>query len=190
MPGFKRQVEWSKNMDTSPDSQSQSTRHKILRLLKLSGPQSVKDLARTLAISSMGIRQNLISLEAAGWVRHYQKQRGVGRPGFVYALTEKGDEEHFPRTYASETISLLEAVQDLEGDDGLKKIFERRTEKQAAGYRARISSEDLEERVSELAVIRTEQELFHQVLEGADVTRERHILSGDLTCTYAIRRRH
>jgi predicted ArsR family transcriptional regulator len=180
-----------------------------------------------LAISSMGIRQNLISLEAAGWVRHYQKQRGVGRPGFVYALTEKGDEEHFPRTYASETIALLEAVQDLEGEGGLKKIFERRTEKQAASYRTRISSEVLEERVSELAAIRTEegfmaewekvsddlfflrehncaiyqiagecvqacafeQELFHQVLEGADVTRERHILSGDLTCTYAIRRR-
>jgi predicted ArsR family transcriptional regulator len=125
-------------------------------------------------------------------------------------------------------LGLLEAVQDLEGDDGLERIFERRSEKQAVGYQARISSEDLEERVSELAVIRTEegfmadwekvsddlfflrehncalyqiagtcaqvcafeQALFHQVLEGADVIRERHILSGDLTCTYAIRRRH
>ncbi len=34
-----------------------------------------------------------------------------------------------------------------------------------------------------------EHELFCQVLDGANVTRETHILSGDLSCTYVIKRR-
>ena len=214
-------------MDSFLFSQSQDTRHKILFLLKVSGPKTVKELTKALAISLMGTRQNLVSLEGAGWVRHHQEQRGLGRPQFVYALTEKGDEQHFPRTYAPEMIGLLKAIQDLEGAAGLDRIFEQRTEQLVTEYRTRIASEDLEERVKGLASIRTEEgfmaeweqenensfvlrehncaiykvasnceqacvfeyELFGRVLDCANVTRETHILSGDLTCTYIIQRR-
>jgi predicted ArsR family transcriptional regulator len=214
-------------MDSSLNSQSHATTYKILYLLKVSGPKTVKELAEALAISLMGIRQNLISLEGAGWIRHYQEQRRLGRPHFVYALTEQGDEQHFPRIYAQEMIGLLKAIQDLEGTAGLDRIFEQRTEQLVTEYRARISSEDLEERVEGLASIRTEEgfmaewerenensfvlrehncaiyqvascceqacifehELFCRVLDRANVTRERHILSGDLTCTYIIQLR-
>lgn len=214
-------------MDSSLFSQPQDTRYKILYHLKVGGPKTVKELAKALAISSMGVRQNLISLEGAGWIHHFQEQRGLGRPQFVYALTERGDEQHFPRTYAPEMIGLLKAIQDLEGTAGLDRIFERRTEQLVKEYRARVSSEDLEERVKGLASIRTEEgfmaewekededsfvlrehncaiykvasncdqacnfenELFCRVLDRANVTRETHILSGDLTCTYVIQRK-
>jgi predicted ArsR family transcriptional regulator len=144
-------------MDSLLNPQLQDTRYKILYLLKVGGPKTVKELAEALAISSMGIRQNLISLEGAGWVRHKQEQRGMGRPKFVYALTEQGDERHFPRTYALEMVGMLKAIKDLEGDAGLDRIFEQRTEQLATEYRTRNSSEDLEERVKELASIRTEE---------------------------------
>ncbi len=214
-------------MDSSLNPQLQDTRYKILYLLKVSGPKTVKELAEALVISSMGIRQNLLSLEGAGWVRHNQEQSGVGRPKFVYTLTKQGDEQHFPRSYAPEMIGMLKAIRDLEGDAGLDRIFEQRTEQLATEYRARNSSEDLEERVKGLASIRTEegfmadwekenedvfilrehncamyqvasnceqvcafeQELFCRVLDDANVTREAHILSGDLNCTYVIQRR-
>jgi DeoR family suf operon transcriptional repressor len=214
-------------MDGFLDSQPQDTRYKILYLLKVSGPKTVKELAKALAISPMGIRQSLISLEGAGWIRHHQEQRGLGRPQFVYALTDQGDEQHFPRTYAPEMIGMLKAIKDLEGATGLDRIFEQRTEQLVTEYRARISSEDLEERVKGLASIRTEEgfmaewakesensfvlrehncaiyqvasnceqacisehELFCQVLDYANVTRETHIFSGDPNCTYVIQRR-
>ena len=214
-------------MDSSLNSQSHDTRYKILYLLKVSGPKTVKELAEALAISSMGIRQNLISLEGARWIRHYQEQRGLGRPQFVYALTEQGDEQHFPRTYAPEMIGMLKAIRDLDGASGLDRILEQRTEQLETEYRTRISSEDLEERVKGLALLRTEEgfmvewdkenensfvlrehncaiyqvasnyeqacnfeyELFCRVLDSANVTRETHILSGDLSCTYVIQRR-
>ena len=214
-------------MDSSLNSQLHDTRYKILYLLKVSGPKTVKVLAEAVAISSMGIRQNLISLEGAGWIRHYQEQRGLGRPQFVYALTEQGDEQHFPRTYAPEMIGMLKAIRDLDGTGGLDRIFEQRTEQLVTEYRTRIASEDLEEQVKGLASIRTEEgfmaeweqenedsfilreyncaihrvasnceqactfehELFCQVLDRAKVSRETHILSGDLSCTYVIKRK-
>lgn len=214
-------------MEGSPDSRQQDTRYRILHLLKVSGPQTVKDLAAALGISSMGVRQHLVFLEGAGWIRHRQTQRGLGRPEFVYALTKRGDEQHFPRAYGPQMIGLLSAVRELDGSDGLDRIFEKRTEQLAAEYRERIKSDDLEERVRALADIRSEEgfmagwkreskdmfrlwehncaifevarscnqactcehELFCQVLEGADVARESHILSGDPRCTYVIRRK-
>jgi predicted ArsR family transcriptional regulator len=90
-------------------------------------------------------------------IHHYQEQRGVGRPQFIYALTEKGDEESFPRTYAPEMIGLLEAIEGLEGAAGLDRIFEQRTEQLVEEYRGRMPGEDLEERVKGLASIRTEE---------------------------------
>jgi DeoR family suf operon transcriptional repressor len=213
-------------MDSSLNSQQQDTRYRILYLLKVIGPQTVKELAAPLAISSMGIRQHLVFLEGAGWIHHHQKQRGLGRPKFVYTLTEKGDEQHFPRAYAPQMVGLLRAVQELDGADGLDRIFEQHTEQLVTEYRDRISSEDLEERVKGLASIRTEEgfmaewekenedsfvlwehncaihqvahncaqaciyehELFCRVLDGADVTRESHILSGEPKCSYVIQR--
>lgn len=144
-------------MESSLDSQPQGTRYKILYLLKMSGPKTIRELAKELMISSMGTRQNLISLEGAGWVRHYQEQRGLGRPQFIYALTEQGDEQNFPRTYAPEMIGLLKAIQSLDGIPGLDRIFEQHTQKLVTEYRARISSDILEDRVKGLALLRTEE---------------------------------
>ncbi len=213
-------------MDTPAKSQPQGTRHRILHLLKVRGPRTTRQLAEALALSSMGIRQHLISLEGSGWVRRHLEQRGVGRPQFVYALTEHGDEQSFPRAYASEMNGLLRAIEELDGAAGLDKVFEERTQQLASAYRARISSDDLEERVRALTSIRTEegfmaewekngedtfilhehncavyqvasscdqvcfyeQELFCRVLDGADVTRISHILSGEPRCTYLIQR--
>jgi predicted ArsR family transcriptional regulator len=191
------------------------------------GPKTVKKLAAALEISSVGIRQHLIFLEGAGWIRRHQEQPGLGRPQFVYALTEQGDEQHFPRAYAPEMVGLLKAIQELEGADGLDRVFEQRTKQLVAKYQERILSEDLEKRVRELAAIRTEEgfmaeaqkqtedvfvlwenncaiyqvacsceqacifegELFGRVLDGVEITRESHILSGDPRCTYLIRRK-
>lgn len=144
-------------MNSTPTSRPGDTRYKILHLLKVNGPKSVRELADALGLSSMGIRQNLISLEGAGLIHHYQEQRGVGRPQFIYALTKEGDEEHFPRAYAPELMGLLAAIEDLEGAAGLDRIFEQRTEQLVEEYRGRMPGEDLEERVKGLASIRTEE---------------------------------
>lgn len=204
----------------------QNTRRRILELLKRQGPLSAAVVGKELRITSMGARQQLHALEGDGLVEHRVEQRGMGRPGYYYCLTELGD-ELFPRTYPQMATSLLETIRILDGERGIERIFRKRTEQLEGEYRARMAEKDLEERVAELARIRSEQgymadwkklnkdtflmrehncaicqvarqctqacsyelELFRRVLDDTHVTREAHILQGDRTCTYLIRRK-
>ena len=208
------------------ERQTQDTRRKILQLLKLKGLVTADELSQALKITSMGVRRHLITLERDGLIKYKTEQRGMGRPSYVYALTELGD-ELFPRTYSQFVNSFLDAIKALDGEGGMERIFEKRTEWLEAQYHARLIDKDLENQVKELAYIRTEEgymadweklnentfilrehncaicqvarhcsyacsyelELFRRVLKEAEVTREKHIMKGDLTCTYVIRRK-
>lgn len=213
-------------METIATYHMPETRRKILELLKLHGPMTAHQLAKALGMTAMGVRGHLALLERDGLIRHETVQKTLGRPSYVYTLTEQGD-ELFPRTYAQFAESLLEAFKALEGPEALERLFDHRTELLATQYRARLNGKSLRERVAELARIRTEEgymaeweelnknkflltehncaicqiahtcptacrhelELFRQVLDDATVTRDKHIIKGDSTCTYVIRPR-
>lgn len=213
-------------MEAILERQMQDTRRKILQLLKLRGGMTADELSQALQITSMGVRRHLSTLERDGFIKYQTQQRGLGRPSYVYALTELGD-ELFPRTYPQFVNSFLDAIRALDGEGGIERIFAKRTEWLKTQYRARMADKDLENQVKELAQIRTEEgymadwqrlnentfilrehncaicrvasqyrqacnyelELFRRVLKEAEVTREKHIMRGDLTCTYVIRRK-
>jgi predicted ArsR family transcriptional regulator len=132
------------------------TRRKVLECLKQEGPLTAEALGKLLNITSMGARQQLHALERDGLVEHQTKQKEMGRPGYHYALTSRGD-ELFPRTYPQMANSLLETVRMLDGEKGLDRLFRKRTETLSAQYRSRMVNKNLEEKVKELAAIRSEE---------------------------------
>jgi predicted ArsR family transcriptional regulator len=143
-------------MKTGSDTRKEDTRHKILELLKVGGPQTVDELSAKLKISSMGVRQHLVSLESEGLIEHHSEKRGIGRPSYVYSLAEQGD-ELFPRRYAQLALDLLETVRALDGREGLERLFEARIQQNARRYLARLEGKSLKAQVRELARIRTEE---------------------------------
>ena len=143
-------------MQTVPKLLLQDTRRKILDLLKKKGPQTVQVLSRTLGITSMGVRQQLNVLERDGLIQYRVEPRGLGRPGYVYMLTGLGD-ELFPRTYPQFAGSVLETVKLLDGEEGIERIFAKRTDLVQQQYEKRMAGKDLERQVQELAQIRTEE---------------------------------
>jgi len=94
------------------------TREKILMLLKKKGPLSIEDLGKELNITSMGIRQHLLSLERRGLIVYSTKRQGIGRPAFMYMLTDYAD-DLFPKSYHE---FLIGTFKDIEKHDGRKKI--------------------------------------------------------------------
>jgi predicted ArsR family transcriptional regulator len=94
------------------------TREKILILLKKKGPLAIEDLGKELNITSMGIRQHLLSLERRGLIAYSTKRQGIGRPAFMYTLTDNAD-DLFPKAYPE---FLIEAFKDIEKHEGRKKI--------------------------------------------------------------------
>lgn len=141
-------------MNTLAKQLMRNTRRRVVELLKLQGTMTTEELGRKLRITSMGARGHLINLEREGLVERQPEQRGRGRPSYVYALTERGD-EFFPRTYDQLADSLLDALRSLEGEAGLDRLFERRTAELEAQYRVHLDGKPLRDRVRKLAQIRT-----------------------------------
>jgi iron-sulfur cluster biosynthesis transcriptional regulator SufR len=143
-------------IETKKLAPTTNTRERVLHLLKLKGSMTADQIADELGITSMGVRRHLITMERDGLLQYRVKQRGQGRPGFVYSLTERGD-EFFPRTYPQWANSLLDTVRALDGDKGVERLFDKRTEELSRQYRQRLLGKNLQEKVTELAKIRSEE---------------------------------
>ncbi|GAB4388345.1 MAG: hypothetical protein Kow0025_07040 [Thermodesulfovibrionales bacterium] len=113
-----------------------STKQKILMLLKKNESMTVADLSRQMGITPMAVRQHLMALEKKNFIRYDVKKYGIGRPVFLYSLTDKAD-SMFPKGYAKFITEVLEAVEKTEGKKKLDKIFKARNERllaEAEGY--------------------------------------------------------
>lgn len=104
------------------------TRRNIILLLRKSGGMSIEELSKKINITPMGIRQHLLSLENRGIVSYVTKKHGIGRPGFVYRLTEMAD-ELFPKSYDSFAVGMLKDIEKYEGREKIDKIFRWRRER-------------------------------------------------------------
>jgi predicted ArsR family transcriptional regulator len=98
------------------------TRRSIMTLLKVSGGMSIDELSKKISITPMGIRQHLLSLEKRGVVTYIAKKHGIGRPGFVYMLTDAAD-ELFPKSYDRLVLDILREVKKNDGQEKVNKIF-------------------------------------------------------------------
>lgn len=97
-------------------------------LLKKKGSMSVEELSKEINITSMGVRQHLLILERNGIVEHITMKQGVGRPGFLYKLTESA-ENLFPKRYHNLLIDTLSDIAEKEGRERIMDIFKRRRER-------------------------------------------------------------
>lgn len=133
-----------------------STRDQILMILKTDGPQTVDMLSRKLGITPMGARQHLTILEGDALVHVTRERRGVGRPAFLYHLTE-GGRERFPRNYDGLAKELLDALATLDGDEKVNELLRFRWKQFAAQHGPALANKSLPERVAELARIQNEK---------------------------------
>lgn len=144
--------------DTNP-----TTRRQIMTMLRKGGPRNAFDLARQLGISDIAVRRHLNNLERDRLVRVESVRQAMGRPTFVYSLTEAA-EDLFPKHYADIALEFLVDVEDLQGEAAIDALFERREERLERKYAERMGSvshpagkADLAPRVAELAAIQDER---------------------------------
>lgn len=98
------------------------TKNSIIILLKKSGGMTIEELSKLVEITPMGIRQHLISLEKKGVVTYTAKRQGIGRPGFIYKLTEVAD-TLFPKSYDNFAVETLKDIEKNEGRSKIDEIF-------------------------------------------------------------------
>lgn len=138
---------------------------RILNYLKSRGPQSVRLLAKELAITTMGVRQHLTELAAQGLVSATAEARQRrGRPLRLWKLTEAGH-ARFPDNHALVTLELIDVIRERLGESALNELVDARGEQLGRQYAAALtdSGEELSDRVQALARLRSEEGYMAEV---------------------------
>ncbi|MGD9892020.1 MAG: helix-turn-helix transcriptional regulator [Dehalococcoidia bacterium] len=126
--------------------QIQSSKVRILAVLKRCGPRGVDDLATELHLAPMTVRQHLTALERDEMVSVTEQRNGAGRPRHLFSLTDRGDSA-FPRRYDRFAAMLLAEVQDLDAaipvqsecTDRMGQILDRIARREALPHVERLS---------------------------------------------------
>lgn len=143
-------------MGAQPTSKPKA-RDQILHLLKTGGPQESTELANSLGISAMAVRQHLYAFQKNGWVDFSESPRPMGRPAKLWRLTETA-EQFFPDRHNDLLVNFIEGIQDTLGGDQLDRVLQHRAKQQIDHYGAKLDScPDLESKVQYLAELRSEE---------------------------------
>lgn len=137
-------------------ARNSSTRNEILHMLKLHGSLTVSEMAVRLQITEMAIRRHLSTLERDNLIESKMVRQSMGRPTNVYSLTEESD-HMFPRHYSDFALDFLQDIEDLEGEEKIKSLFQRREQRLSDKYKKQVKGDTLEKKVKQLAVIQNEK---------------------------------
>ncbi len=149
-----------------------TTRGQIIDILQRQKRATVEELALSLGLAAPTVRRHLDVLQRDNLVGFRVIHRKLGRPHYVYFLTE-GGQEQLPRNYHHLVAGLIAEMQnltatDLRGLDGkglLVLTMRRVAERMAASYSYRVAGKDLRERVAELVRILNEEGYFSEYYE-------------------------
>jgi len=140
---------------------------KILQLIKTNGAVTVKQLAQELAMTTMGARQHLQTLESEGVLTFEDRKVKVGRPTRHWLLTSQGHQE-FSDRHSELTIQVIDAVENLFGAEGVQKVADEREKQTFQSYLSQLRDcTDLETRLRKLVELR-EQEGYMAELEKTE----------------------
>ena len=92
-----------------------------------------------------------------GHVEHEERPVPIGRPAKHWRLTREAD-QFFPEAYADFNVSIIDALRDTFGDEGVEQVLSSRCVRQRKDYAKRIKPTDsLEKKLKELARVRAEE---------------------------------
>ncbi|MDC6111728.1 helix-turn-helix transcriptional regulator [Serratia rubidaea] len=133
---------------------AQSVSDRLLKLLKVRGPQQATEAGKVLGTTGEAARQQFVKLAKEGLVEARAETRGVGRPVQLWHLTPAGNAQ-FPDAHPELTVQLLRTVRDKLGEQALDVLIESREQETRINYKqAMIGAVTLQERVARLAKVR------------------------------------
>ena len=134
----------------------------IILHLKRSTGMSVNELARTMKMSYMGVKQHCVAMEKKGLLDTWRRPKATGRPEKLYRLTRK-TEPLFPQTGNELTLDILLTAQKVYGETAPQKLLFSFFQARGDRYLAKLRGKSVIERAEELAKLRTTEGCFSRV---------------------------
>jgi len=153
----------------------ESTRQTLLGILRKRKQATVDQLTRELGLAPATVRRHLDILMRDNYVTAVQKRRDIGRPHYVFSLTDQGD-DLFPRNYIRLTNRIIEELvslgpEETKGKGGVDLagvIFEKMAEHVAQTYAGRISGTTLKERAQEVVSLLANEGMFFELRKAKE----------------------
>ncbi len=142
--------------NSQPNQKKRTTREIILHTIKSSPQSTVEELAEAADISPVTVRHHLNALQAEGAIELATIRRKVGRPYYVYSLSERG-QELFPKRYVRLTSRLLDEMKDRLPEKLLAEIFEGVVDTVLREHRGEFEHLSLEQRLDYLVNLLSEE---------------------------------
>jgi len=116
-------------------------------LLATRGEATVAEIAGELGMNQANIRRHLEVMRAEALVDVTMRRHDIGRPAYVYRLTERAEEmsAHYPRL-VNRMVHRITSLPDG-GKELLSQVFEGVAEDIAGVYRSRVNGATVKERV-------------------------------------------
>lgn len=143
-------------METDTISKKRTTRDVILHGIKSAPNSTVEDLADLANVSPVTVRHHLNALLADGTIESNAVRRKVGRPYFVYSLSEKG-QELFPKRYVRLTSRLLDEMKDRLPGEVIDQLFDGVVNSVLEEHSGQFEQLPLEERLDYLVELLAEE---------------------------------
>lgn len=159
----------------------ETRRTQILNIIQRRDGASVEQLAAELDLAPATVRRHLDILQRDGLARFTEAHGGVGRPRYVYTLTQEGQEQ-LPREYHRLAQRFMEEVgtlsaQDLQeladGKSLVDLVVRRIADHKAAQYAGQLAGKDFDGTVQETARILTKEHYAADVQQTPDGYRIR-----------------
>jgi predicted ArsR family transcriptional regulator len=148
----------------------ENTRQTLLGILRRRKQATVEELTRELGLAPATVRRHLDILMRDNYVTAVPKRRDIGRPHYVFSLTDQG-EDLFPRSYVQLANRIIDELVNLSPEETGGKsgvaladaIFEKMAEHVAQTYAGRISGKTLKERTQEVISLLASEGMFFEL---------------------------
>src|SRR5690625_4751948 len=122
------------------------TKQKLLNILKKDHRCTIKDIMVYFTISEIAVRKHIHELEQQGFIRKISNKQDIGRPFYMYELTDKGHKT-FPNQYEKLPLELLRDLEDLQGTKMVDSLLEKRMERETSFFKQEIKTEDFDDKI-------------------------------------------
>ncbi len=143
-------------MDVLENRKKRTTRDIILHSIKQSPQSTVEELAEAADVSPVTVRHHLNALQAEGTIEAASIRRKVGRPYYVYSLSERG-QELFPKRYVRLTSRLLDEMKGRLPEEVINEIFEGVVNTVLEDHRGEFEHLPLEQRLDYLVKLLSDE---------------------------------
>lgn len=146
-----------------------STKDNVLNQLLLLQNATISQLSLLLGISEISVRHHLISLETEGIVTSSEERHGVGRPRFIYRLTDKGY-QNSPTDYIRISQQALQTMKRILGSEPFLELLQEIGKDLANGYASSLTSDDPDQNLNQIASQLTRDGFIFSWTRSGDTT--------------------